>query len=130
MASAARKDPTAAQVVRSRRDTEPSRMLRALLGWDPYREMVDDPFLPTFDVEETQDGFRFQADMPGVNEGDLSIDVNGNRITISGSFFHGYGSFSRSFTLPDGTDAQNAEAKLEDGVLSIIAPRKPKKTKS
>ena len=160
---AVRKDqnPTPA-TTRPRRDTEPSRMLRALFGWDPFREMepffttpmlAEDQYLPAFDVKETADGFHFQADVPGVKEGDISIQVNGNRLTISGkreseekkqtdtyyTYERSYGSFTRSFTLPEGADTQKAAADLKDGVLSVIVPRKPeqqpknievKKTKS
>ena len=147
---------------RPRRDTEPSRMLRALFGWDPFREMepfftpqmlAEDQYLPAFDVKETQDGFHFQADVPGVKDGDIAIQVNGNRLTISGkreseekkqtdtyyTYERSYGSFSRTFTLPDGADIQLARADLKDGVLSVIVPKKPeqlpktievKKTKS
>lgn len=136
-------------VTRPRREiAEPSRLMRALFGWDPFREMepffttpmlAEEQFMPAFDIKETRDGFHFQADVPGVKEGDIQIQANGNRLTISGkreseekkqtdtyyAYERSYGSFSRSFTLPDGADVQKAQADLKDGVLSVIVPKKP-----
>jgi HSP20 family protein len=120
---AVRTDPSpAAHVVRARRDTEPSRMLRALYRWDPFREMepffaLADEELPVFDVKETPAAVHFHAELPGVKEDDVSIEVNGSCITIC------VRSTSASFTLPDGADTQNARADLRDAVLSVTVPK-------
>jgi HSP20 family protein len=131
-------------------ESEPSRMMRQLLGWDPFRGL--DPFremMPmlrgeagfnvAFDVKETKNGYEFRADVPGVKEGDLEITMTGNRLNVSGkreaekqertdtyyTYERSYGSFARSFTLPEGADAQSVHADLRDGVLTVYVARKP-----
>ena len=70
---------------------------------------------------------------------DLEIALTGNRLTISGkreqekheqgdTYYaseRSYGSFSRAFTLPDGTDGENVKAELKNGVLEVVVPKKP-----
>jgi len=96
-------------------------------------------FVPTFDVKETKDSFVFRADLPGVKDSDVDISLTGNRLTISGrrqeenkeegeqfyAYERSYGSFSRSFTLPEGIDAEHVQADLKDGVLTVVLPKKP-----
>ena len=128
------------------REWEGSRLMRSLRGFDPFREMAPyavSPFeegemSPAFDVKETPEGFQFHADVPGVQEKDLTLTVNGNRITISGkrekeekkqtetyyAYERTHGSFSRSFTLPIGADVQATKANLKDGVLDVFVPKK------
>jgi HSP20 family protein len=79
------------------------------------------------------------ADLPGIQEKDLDVSLTGNRLTVSGKreeetrreeerFFaleRSYGSFSRSFTLPDGVDTDSAQAEMKDGVLTLRLSKKP-----
>jgi HSP20 family protein len=126
---------------------DPWRTMRTLLAWDPFREMA--PFAPAdasafalnaaFDVKETKDAYLFKADVPGIHEKDLEVTVTGNRLTITGkreaekedkaeryySYERTYGSFTRSFTLPEGADINALRATLEQGVLTINLPKKP-----
>lgn len=129
---------------------EPGRMLRNVLTWDPFQIMAPFPafgaidrtsfeFAPAFEVKETPAEYVFRADVPGVAEKDLEVTFTGNRLTVSGrreaehkersDTFYAYertfGSFTRSFTLPEGADAANARADLKDGVLSLAVPKKP-----
>ena len=124
---------------------DPFRAMRDVLRWDPFRELEAATggdyglFAPSFDVKENKDGYVFRADLPGVREEDLDISLTGNRLTISGkreqekheqgdTYYaseRSYGSFSRAFTLPDGTDGENVKADLKDGVLQVIVPKKP-----
>ena len=125
---------------------DPWRSMRALLAWDPFREMSPfssfeerAAFLPAFDVKETKDAYLFKADMPGIADRDLEVTMTGNRLTVSGkreegkeerseryyTYERAYGSFSRSFTLPDGTDIERLHASLDQGVLTITVPKKP-----
>ena len=127
-------------------DWEPMRVMRSLLHWDPFREMApfqhdERPFafVPAFEVKETKDGFQFKVDIPGVKEDDLEVTVTGNRLSISGkrdaehheqsdtyyAFERTYGSFSRSFTLPEGADSTRTYADMKDGVLTLSIPRRP-----
>lgn len=124
---------------------EPSRWFSRMMGWDPFREMT--PFLPeerlafnaAFEVKETKDSYLFKADVPGMKQNDLDISLTGNRLTVSGkreadkedkgetyyTYERSYGSFTRSFTLPEGVDTAGIHADLRDGVLSILLPKKP-----
>jgi len=118
--------------------------MRDLVGWDPFQEMAprlwrteERLFVPAFDVRETPDAYQFKADLPGFKEGDVDINVTGNRLTVSGkreeertedkdNLFlseRSYGSFTRTFTLPDGVNADQIQADLRDGVLSLHVPK-------
>ena len=130
----------------ARREWDPFRLMRDMLRWDPFREIeafggMGDlrSFVPTFDVKEGKDAYVFRADMPGVKEQDLEIALTGNRLTISGqreqenreqgdTYYateRSHGSFSRSFTLPEGVDGENVAAELKNGVLEVKVPKKP-----
>ena len=125
---------------------DPLRLMRDMMSWDPFREIAPSlagreisGFVPDFDVKETKDAYVFKADLPGVKEKDLEITVTGNRLTVSGkreaeereegenyfTFERSYGSFSRTFTLPEGVDGDAIDAKLEGGVLTLRAPKRP-----
>jgi HSP20 family protein len=119
--------------------------MRELFGWDPFAEMAPyagealAEFQPRFDVKETDNAYVFKADLPGVDEKDLDISLTGNRLTISGKREHeekrdderyfayecSYGSFTRSFTLPEGIDADHVEADMKNGVLMLTVPKRP-----
>ena len=125
----------------------PARMMRDLLSWDPFREMApmfssfpsfaSMEWNPSFDVTENKDSYLFKADVPGVKQEDLEITTMGNRIQISGkrdtsheektdtvyTYERQYGSFSRSFTLPEGADVEHAKSELKDGVLTLVIPK-------
>lgn len=126
---------------------DPRRTMRALLSWDPFREIAPFPafeeraaaFAPAFEIKETKDSYQFKADVPGIQEKDLEVTITGNRLTIGGkreeeredksdryyAYERNYGHFSRSFTLPDGVDAEHLLASLEHGVLSVVVPKNP-----
>jgi HSP20 family protein len=125
----------------------PFRAMRDMLRWDPFEEMLPLPrtgggamaFSPDFEVKETKDSFQFKADLPGIKEKDLDITCAGNRLTVTGKreaeqeektdtyfvYERSYGTFTRAFTLPDGADTEHIRAELKDGVLTLIAPKKP-----
>jgi HSP20 family protein len=137
-----------------KRETEP-RVTR----WDPFEdpfqqiERIFTPtvlagermFSPSFDVRETPDAYIFKTDLPGVKEEDLEISLTGNRLTIRGKreqeqrqegdqFYAvecSYGSFTRTFTLPEGSDLDHVRAELKNGVLTLVVPKsehsKPKR---
>lgn len=121
---------------------DPFRVMDHLLRWEPQergqRRTEAMSFAPSFDVKETADGFLFRADLPGVKEADVEVSVNGNRLTISGkrdfeerkendNYFmleRSFGSFSRSFSLPDSADTEKTKADLNNGVLTILMPKR------
>jgi HSP20 family protein len=126
---------------------DPYALARELLSWDPfnYTSRPSATFVPSFEVKETADAFVVRADLPGVKDGELDISVHNGVLSISGArageerkegesyyvYERQYGSFSRSFALPDSADPEKIEANLDNGVLSLqIAKRvqaKPRK---
>ena len=95
---------------------------------------------PSMDIYDEDNDIVIKAEVPGVNKDDIDISVDKNRLTISGEKkqetkvkeknFHrmerSYGSFSRSFRLPDGVNADKAKAEFKDGILEIRIPRSGK----
>lgn len=132
---------------------EPMRRMRDLFRWDPFVEMAPmlrgerelEMFSPDFDVKETPDAVVLQADLPGVDEKDVEISVDLNRLIVRGkresereekgeTYYaceRSYGSFVRSFTMPSGVDTDNVHAEMKNGVLTIKVPKpaesRPKK---
>lgn len=94
-------------------------------------------FVPALDVVEHADEFVLSADLPGLSEADVKIEVLDDVLTISGErkFQHedntdGYrrieravGSFSRKLSLPRGVDAGAVKASFSNGVLEIHVPK-------
>ena len=123
---------------------DPFALARELFAWDPYARSSS-AFAPTFDVKETAEAFVVRADLPGVAEKDVDVSVHNGVLNITGarqaeerkegeSFYlyeRQFGSFSRSFALPDTADAERIEAKLVNGVLELSigkrAEAKPRK---
>ena len=123
---------------------DPFRMMDTLLRWDPFRyetglRSTVGEFSPRFDVKETKGAYVIKADLPGVKQDAVEVSVNGNLLTINGrrdeeqrnegdQFFtyeRSFGSFTRSFALPDTADAQNISADLKDGELLVQVPKRP-----
>ena len=102
-------------------------------------------WVPAMDLVEADDLFILKADLPGLSEDDVAIEVQDNVLTISGArqadherkekgwfrLERSYGSFSRSLTLPDGVDPDRVEANFDRGVLEVRIPkpeeRKPRR---
>jgi HSP20 family protein len=144
----------------------------ALVRWEPVREITsiqnemnrlfntffDTPtaaeggngtsarrWIPAMDLVETEDAFVLKADLPGVTESDVNVEIEDNVLTVSGErkaehedkregyvrVERSYGSFHRSLTLPEGIDPEGVQASFENGVLDIRIPkpeeRKPRK---
>lgn len=100
---------------------------------------------PPMDLVEADDHFSLRADLPGMGEDDVSIEVQDNVLTISGEraaeheskergWFRverTFGRFSRSLTLPEGVDPDAIAASFDRGVLEVRIPkpeeRKPRR---
>ncbi|MBX7165315.1 MAG: Hsp20/alpha crystallin family protein [Pirellulales bacterium] len=91
---------------------------------------------PALNLWETEHELRAEAELPGVEPGDLEVSVVGNELSLrgartirepEGSKVHrrerGAGTFSRVVRLPIDVDANRVEATLKDGVLSIVLPK-------
>src|SRR4051812_34771689 len=141
----------------------------AIVRWEPLREVAsiqnemnrlfgtvfDAPaaangntlrrWMPAMDLVETDEHFVLRADLPGLTEGDVNIEVEDNVLTVSGERkaehettkegYHrverAFGTFSRALTLPEGVDAEAVEASFDKGVLEVRIPKpeqpKPRK---
>lgn len=117
---------------------DPVSMARELLSWDPFTQRPASAFSPAFEVKETTEAFVLKADLPGVAESDLDIAVHNSVLSISGSrqseerkdgeayslYERQFGSFSRSFQLPELADGDKIDAKLDAGVLTLTIGKK------
>ena len=141
----------------------------ALVRWEPVRELnslqsemnrlfntfFDTPaggnggglrrWVPPMDLVETDEHFVLRADLPGLSEGDVAIELEDNVLTVSGErtaehedkkegFYRmerSFGQFRRSLTLPEGIDAERIAATFDKGVLEVRIPkpeeRKPRR---
>jgi len=91
------------------------------------------------DVKESDGNYVVRADIPGVKKEDISVDIDGNVVSISAEVKQEkeekegervirseryYGSMSRSFSLAQDVDEKTAKAKYTDGVLELTLPKK------
>jgi HSP20 family protein len=133
----------------------------ALVRWDPARELdllqsdmnrLFDTFfqgrgggasngsrrwIPPMDLAETDSEFVLRADLPGLDEDDLDIEIKDNVLRISGEReaereergegYHrverAFGRFSRALDLPEGIDADAVTARFDRGVLEVRVPK-------
>jgi HSP20 family protein len=97
-------------------------------------------WLPPMDLVETADRYVLRADLPGLTDGDVNLQLEDNVLTISGErtteheqqegyyrLERAFGAFSRSLTLPDGVDPDSVEAHFDRGVLEIRIPKPEQK---
>lgn len=92
---------------------------------------------PQVDIAETPQEFTIKAELPEINKDDVKVTIDNGVLTLQGERkreveqkdkkFHRierfYGSFSRSFSLPENVDANAAKATFKDGVLSLQIPK-------
>ncbi len=98
---------------------------------------VSDVTLPNMDVAETDEDIEITAELPGLEEKDVQINVSDNVLTIRGEkkaekeqkdknfrlVERSYGSFERSLELPEGVNADAIEASIDKGVLKVVVPK-------
>jgi HSP20 family protein len=94
-------------------------------------------WVPQMDLVEAEDHFVLKADLPGLDESDVNIEVQDGTLTISGErkaeheqrergwyrIERSFGSFSRSLTLPDRVDPDGISASFDRGVLEVRIPK-------
>jgi HSP20 family protein len=134
----------------------------AIVRWDPTRELdslqsemnrLFDGFfgtgsqgrnaatlrrwIPAMDLVEAGDELVLRADLPGMSEDDVTIEIKDNVLTVSGerrseheekseNFYRAeraFGSFSRSLSLPEGVSPDAVSAKFDSGVLEVRVPK-------
>lgn len=93
---------------------------------------------PRTDISEREDRYVLHVDVPGLSKKDLTIELQGDTLTVSGErkseheekeqnlhrVERFYGHFFRSFTLPQASDTENVKARMKDGVLTIEVPKR------
>jgi HSP20 family protein len=109
------------------------------------RSQAAQRWVPAMDLVEAEDQFLLRADLPGLTDDDVNIEVRDNALTIAGErkaeheqrekgwyrLERQFGRFSRSISLPEGINADAIDASFRDGVLEIKIPkpeeRKPRR---
>lgn len=124
----------------------PFALMRQMFEWDPFDMRLprwlgrdEELFAPEFTVKETKEAFIFKGDIPGIELKDLEVTLTKTRLMITGKreeekkeegeTYHtierSFGSFSRSFALPEGVDVEKIAAEMKDGVLTVTLPKLP-----
>lgn len=102
------------------------------------RGMVD--WMPSVDISETETAYLIKAEIPEVKKGDVKVNIQDGLLTIAGHRQHeteekdkkfhrierSYGSFSRSFRMPDDADEATVNAEFKDGMLNVTLPKSRK----
>lgn len=99
-------------------------------------------FTPKCNIEERENDYLVEVEIPGVDPKDVLVELEGNVLKIKGErkrevetkdeektmhiVEHSYGSFYRSFTLPENVDAENIRAENKNGILYITLPKDKK----
>lgn len=98
-------------------------------------------WIPAMDLIETTDHYVLRADLPGLGDEDVNVQLEDNVLTISGErkteqhteqegyyrLERAFGGFSRSLTLPDGVDPDSVQAHFARGVLEVTIPKPEQK---
>ena len=105
-------------------------MNRLLDGWGDIPP-IEDVFIPPADVEETDDAFIVEVELPGVDKKDIDVSLSGRRLTITGERkekeragilrrrVRTTGQFRFELVLPADVDDDSVNASLESGVLTV-----------
>ena len=145
-----------------RRRDQGRQTTRSPTVWEPFRELdeiqrrtaelidsvwsggtraTDDlPWVPAVDVEETDDAWIIEAEVPGVRREDVDVEVRDSELVVSGEIVEREragilrrrtrrtGRFEYRVVLPEPPDPEGIDATLEDGVLTVRVP-KPEQTR-
>jgi len=125
-----------------------------LVKWEPFKDLarlefgIDrwfDPGLfptvwnPSVDVYETDNDIVLKAELPGIDQNLIDVQVDNHTLSLRGErkvenetkkenyrrVERSYGSFSRTFTLPETVEQEKIRAEYKDGVLTITLPKRP-----
>jgi HSP20 family protein len=106
--------------------------------WRRFQGMFDATF-PTADVIESDRDYRITAELPGLSEQDIELALAGDVLTLKGEkkeereqksanryvAERRYGTFQRSFPLPEDADPEQVNAAFKNGVLTVTVPKRP-----
>jgi len=94
-------------------------------SWDPFRNFFSNaPALSGLDISRTDNGYVVEVPVAGFRPEDISVTLENGVLQVSGKAEKR--SFTRSFVLPDEIDADNIEAKVENGLLTLTLKLLPK----
>jgi len=119
-----------------------SRLFEDFFNGFPFTSPFSDnreTWTPSVDILEKDGNLILRAELPGISEKQIEIKLEGNILTLKGerkmekeddkANYHRvesfYGSFTRSFRLPDTVDAEKISADYKNGVLTITIPQRP-----
>lgn len=118
---------------------------RSLPQWPSlFRSGGAEAALPSVDVRENSNALTIEADLPGLDEKDVSVTLVNGVLTIRGerkdereekneNYYlseRSFGSFERSLRLPESIDEDKIEARFDKGVLTIVAQKRPEAVKA
>jgi len=103
------------------------------------KDLMATAWSPSVDIYETENEIVLSAELPGVSEDDVEIKIEDRTLSLKGERkleketkeenYHrierSYGSFYRSFTLPNNVDMEKIKAEHDNGILKISMPKKP-----
>ena len=117
---------------------------RAMFNLEPFgRRDIEWADTPAVDIVEKDKAYEVTAELPGMDEKNIEVKLTNGALTIrgekreekeetkSGYYLHErhFGSFERSFPMPEGVDTDKIEASFKKGVLTITLPKKPEAIK-
>jgi HSP20 family protein len=122
----------------------------AVAQWDPFRELMEGVLagrlgegrihVPRFDIEENEDAWIVEAELPGVKRKDVNVEVRDGELLVSGEIkererkgilrhrTRQTGEFEIRVTLPGDVDTDRVDASIDDGILTVEIP-KPERAK-
>jgi HSP20 family protein len=104
-------------------------------AWSPSGSGNGGIWMPVTDIEETEDAWVVDAELPGVDKKDVNVEMRDSELIISGEIkekerkgilrrqTRKTGEFEYRVTLPGETDAEHIDANLHDGVLTVRVPK-------
>ncbi len=111
---------------------------RSFFDMDPFRRArTAFTGMPAVDVTETENGYKVVAELPGMDEKDIEVKIANGILTIKGEkqeekeeekqdFYvreRSFGSFERTFQVPEGVDLDKVDASFKKGVLTVTLPK-------
>lgn len=118
---------------------EMNRIFTSVVPFSGEREeLFGQAWTPRVDIFENKESLELEAELPGMNREDFDLSFENNVLTLSGerkfekktdeNNYHrverSYGSFTRSFTLPQTVTAEGAKAEFENGILRVSLPKR------
>ncbi len=139
MALPVRRNQGTAEASRFEPFLELDRLSRQLGGYfDPWRQLprlLEEAFTPLADLEETDDAYTVEVELPGIKKDDIDIQITGRRLEVSGERKEKervgilrrrervVGRFHYEVLLPSDVEEDGVEANLDNGVLTIRVPK-------